>query len=57
MKRAIESAGKRAKIVESLSNLSRNTLGSILDKDGEQVTTVWKTWSWETIMEQVRHES
>lgn len=57
MKRSIERAGKRAKIVHSLNDISRDAFGNILDKDGELITTIWKTWSWETIIEQVRQEN
>lgn len=56
MKDAIESAGLRAKVIVGLNDLKWDSLGNIVDSDNEKVNWVWKTWSWETALDQIRDE-
>jgi glutathionylspermidine amidase/synthetase len=56
MKEAIEAAGFECKLVIGLSTLRRNESGNIVDADGAQLSYVWKTWSWETALDQIREE-
>ncbi len=56
MQSAIEKAGLRSKIVTGLDGLSMNTAGEVLDDSGEPLRWVWKTWAWETALEQLRQE-
>ena len=34
-----------------------DTRGNLLDDDGNPVRTVWKTWAWETVLEQLREDA
>jgi len=56
MKSAIEAAGIRCKIISGLEGLSWRDCGSIVDADGVQIKWVWKTWAWETALDQIRAE-
>ena len=56
MKEAIEAAGFECKLVIGLSTLRWNDSGNIVDTDGAQLSYVWKTWSWETALDQIREE-
>lgn len=61
MKSAMERAGIRCKIIkgiDSLQWLPRNSEGvsEVADKDGTPIRWVWKTWAWETALEQLRRE-
>ncbi|MBB1376684.1 bifunctional glutathionylspermidine amidase/synthase [Pseudoalteromonas sp. SR43-2] len=56
MKEAIEAAGFECKLVIGLSTLRWNESGNIVDEDGAQLSYVWKTWSWETALDQIREE-
>ena len=54
MRRAAEAAGIRCKVLQGVSLLRWNASGSIVDGDGDPVHTVWKTWAWETALDQIR---
>ena len=56
MKAAAEKAGLQCKIVRGLEGLSWNEQGQILDPDGVPIQAVWKTWAWETALDQLRDE-
>lgn len=56
MQDAIETAGIRAKVVDQLESLSWGDDGEVLDADGESIRWVWKTWAWETALDQIRDE-
>lgn len=56
VKEAAEAAGLRCKVVKGLSVLSWNDKGEIVDDDGNPVRFVWKTWAWETALDQIRVE-
>jgi glutathionylspermidine amidase/synthetase len=56
MKSAIEAAGIRCKVLTGMSGLSWSPDCLILDQDGEEVKVIWKTWAWETALEQLRKE-
>lgn len=53
MKEAAERAGIHCKVVEGTSTFSWSQTGQIQDADGEVVKTVWKTWSWQTALNQL----
>ena len=40
-----------------LSALSWDTAGQLIDDEGRHVNCVWKTWAWETAIEQIREVS
>ena len=56
MKETIAAAGFECKIIIGLNTLSWDAFGNIIDADGNKLNYVWKTWSWETALEQIREE-
>lgn len=57
MQRALEQAGFASKILYGLDELHWDAAGQLIDGDGRLVNCVWKTWAWETAIEQVREVS
>lgn len=57
MQRSLMQAGFECKILHGLGKLSWNSAGQLIDDDGRLVNCVWKTWSWETAIEQIREVS
>lgn len=56
MQESLRAAGIQSKIVVRLSGLRWDDTGAIRDADDETVSWVWKTWSWETALDQIREE-
>ncbi len=56
MKTAAESAGIPCKVIKGLGGLSWNENAEIIDPDGTPICCVWKTWAWETALDQLRAE-
>ncbi len=54
MKQAIERAGIRCKIIRGTSSLKWGENGAVCDADGVPIKWVWKTWAWETALDQIR---
>lgn len=52
----IEAAGLRCERVVGLSSLTWNEASDIIDINGNPLKQVWKTWAWETALEQLRNE-
>lgn len=57
MQRALTQAGFETKILHGLDELHWDKRGRLVDADNRQVGCVWKTWAWETVLEQLREES
>jgi len=55
MKSAMEKAGINVKIVTGVSDLHWSN-GSIVDSDNIPIKRVWKTWAWETALDQIRDD-
>ncbi len=53
---AMEHAGLTCKVLKGVEGLTWGDNGEILDSDGEPVRWVWKTWAWETALDQIRAE-
>ncbi len=53
---AIESAGLQVRLVDGLQGLVWDNQGHIRDLEGNVVRWVWKTWAWETALDQIRAE-
>lgn len=53
---AAEEAGLRCKVIKGMAGLSWDDEGFVVDKDGERILWVWKTWAWETALDQLREE-
>jgi len=56
MKTAIGAAGIPCKIIQGLAGLGWDEAGRVVDADGQRIDTVWKTWAWETAIDQLRAE-
>ena len=56
MREAMEEAGIKSKIIRGISGLTWDDEGNILDADGVRIRWVWKTWAWETALDQIREE-
>ncbi|MBT0586826.1 glutathionylspermidine synthase family protein [Alteromonas oceanisediminis] len=57
MKSAIEAAGHRCEIVVGVDALRWGENGCIVDALGNQVKWVWKTWAWETAIDELRFDN
>jgi glutathionylspermidine amidase/synthetase len=56
VKAAAEQAGISCKVIRGLAGLSWNAEGEIIDPEGTPIRYVWKTWAWETALDQIRAE-
>ncbi|MGB5352283.1 MAG: bifunctional glutathionylspermidine amidase/synthase [Woeseia sp.] len=56
MQETIEAAGLKCKVLQNLEGLQWADGGNMLDADGELIRWVWKTWAWETALDQIREE-
>ncbi|NHN36120.1 bifunctional glutathionylspermidine amidase/synthase [Pseudomaricurvus alcaniphilus] len=56
MKGAMEKAGIECKVIRGVNSLRFGTAGEVLDRDGNAIRWVWKTWAWETALDQLRAE-
>ena len=56
MQEAMERAGIESRVIRSVAGLSWAADGGILDERGDRVCTVWKSWAWETALDQIRRE-
>jgi glutathionylspermidine amidase/synthetase len=56
MQQAMDEAGIESKIIQGVAGLQWLPDGGIADADGVRVSWVWKTWAWETALDQLRAE-
>jgi glutathionylspermidine amidase/synthetase len=56
MQEAIQAAGLECERVVGLESLKWNEDGVIVDATGVPLKWIWKTWAWETALEQLRQE-
>lgn len=56
MQEAMEEAGITSRIIQGTSELRWADDGGILDAEGRRIKWVWKTWAWETALDQIRAE-
>ncbi|OBU05022.1 bifunctional glutathionylspermidine amidase/synthase [Morganella psychrotolerans] len=57
MAQTIIAAGYGCRIIHGLDELTWNETGQVIDGEGRVLQCVWKTWAWETALEQLRKES
>lgn len=57
IQRALSQAGYESKILHGLDDLHWDKRGRLVDDEDHPVKCVWKTWAWETVLEQLRLES
>ena len=56
MQDVMRAADIPSKLLIGLSGLTWNTEGDVIDAEGERIEWVWKTWAWETALDQIRDE-
>lgn len=56
MKEAIDAAGVPCKIITGVEGLGWDGQGRVVDPEGVPILWVWKTWAWETVIDQIRSE-
>lgn len=56
MRSALEKAGIKSKVIEGLSGIRWDEKNNIVDADGVIIERVWKTWAWETALDEIRHQ-
>lgn len=56
MQEVLTAAGIRSKLLHGMAGIAWNEAGDIVDADGERIEWVWKTWAWETALDQLRAE-
>ena len=56
MQEAMAEAGVESKIIRGVSSLRWDDAGNVCDADGVPIKWVWKTWAWETALDQLRDE-
>lgn len=56
MKKAIKAAGIPCKTIIGFDSLGWNAAGEVVDDEQIPLKWVWKTWAWETALQQIRHE-
>lgn len=53
---AAREAGLPCRIIKGVAGLGWNDAGEIVDAEGTPIRFVWKTWAWETALDQIRAE-
>lgn len=56
MRDAIEAAGLECRIVNGVEGLAWAQDGRVVDVKGTRIDWVWKTWAWETALDQLKAE-
>ena len=56
MQEAMERAGIESRIVVGMQGLRWAPDGGIVDAEGTRIRWVWKSWAWETALDQIRQE-
>jgi len=56
MKSAAEAAGIPCRMLRGVDGLGWNAAGEVIDPDGQPIRWVWKTWAWETALDQLRDQ-
>ena len=56
MQKIIAAAGIATRIIRGVSGLTWGEDGQVCDADGVPIQWVWKTWAWETALDQIRAE-
>lgn len=56
MKEALGAAGVPAKLLHGMDDVRWSEGGEVVDGDGDVIRWVWKTWAWETALDQLRAE-
>mmetsp|Transcript_8952 Transcript_8952/g.31673 ORF Transcript_8952/g.31673 Transcript_8952/m.31673 type:complete len:487 (-) Transcript_8952:313-1773(-) len=54
---AAQEAGIRTKLIKGVEGMSWGPEGEVMDDEGERVQFVWKTWAWETVIDDYRSQT
>ena len=57
MQKALTQAGLQSKIIHGMQGLHWDKRGRLFDDENQPIRSVWKTWAWETVLEQLREEA
>ncbi len=56
MRQAMSEAGLQTRLVKQFANTHWTKEGEVRDEDNQAIRWVWKTWAWETALDQLRDE-
>ena len=56
IQQTLQAAGIDSRLIEGIDALIWDESGNVVDAQGEVLHWVWKTWSWETALDQIRLE-
>lgn len=56
MQRAMAEAGLESRIITGVEGLQWGDGGEVLDAEGLPIRWVWKTWAWETALDEIRDD-
>ncbi|WP_193186975.1 bifunctional glutathionylspermidine amidase/synthase [Nisaea sediminum] len=56
IQKSMDAAGIRSKIIKGTSGMTWDDEGWVCDADGVRIKWVWKSWAWETALDQIRHD-
>jgi glutathionylspermidine amidase/synthetase len=56
MQSAMEKAGIKTRLIYGIDNLAWSDNNEVIDSQGTPIRWVWKTWAWETALDQLREE-
>lgn len=56
MKTAMEKAGIECRVIKGVAELSWNEHGQVIDASRTPIRWIWKTWAWETALDQIREQ-
>tara|TARA_R110001583_G_scaffold25250_4_gene91550 strand:+ start:7743 stop:9650 length:1908 start_codon:yes stop_codon:yes gene_type:complete len=52
----LQAAGIQTSVIVGLDTLQWDEHGHIIDSQGRSLTWIWKTWSWETALDEIREQ-
>jgi len=56
IQQTLKSAGIESRMIAGIDSLTWDEIGNVVDANGDVLHWVWKTWSWETALDQIRVE-
>ncbi|MBO6561165.1 MAG: bifunctional glutathionylspermidine amidase/synthase [Nisaea sp.] len=56
IQKSMDAAGIKSKIIKGTSGLTWDDEGWVCDAEGVRIKWVWKSWAWETALDQIRHD-
>lgn len=56
MREAMQQAGLQTRVLQEFSQARWKNGSEVIDREGNSIEKIWKTWAWETALDQVREE-